>query len=303
MQILLVTPRPLAIALVFFAQAAALHAETSLEYELDAYYSNLGYYIGLTDQPIPVITNDDETANYQNMLDSTLQWPRFLLIEASVNPLPVLGVYLKKNQRDFYDKAEIRGNINLLQAFTEGFEEPYALSFFLGSVVRFSKPGEAEKVSNRGYSGYLLSMGTRHIVNNDLIDDNWYELEWKIKGDNDFEYKTLSWSLRVGSKVHSNVDIADIVYFGLRRNHLDSAAQHTSWFDNSDIDYKLSLNTADYNVVEQSLFINKKWPTPLAKKSAFEFGVGFILERNKYFGSLATQADDFKLILRPSFKF
>jgi len=287
---------------VFFS-SCALATETSLEFEYDPYYSNAGYYIGLTAQPIPEITQDDEAAIYQRLLDSTLQWPRFMLLEASVNPLPILGVYIKKHQRQFYDNTETRGNLNLVQAFTAGFEEPYALSMFFGSVVRFVKSGETTRVSNRGYSGYLLSVGDRHIVNNDLIDDNWYELEWKIKGDRDFESSSLSWSLRIGTKVHSNDDIADTIYFGIRRNHLDSASEDLTWFDNSDIEYKLSVNKDDYSLVEQSLFVNKKWPTPFIRKSAFEFGVGFILEHNKYTGALANQADDFRLILRPSFQF
>ena len=267
--------------------SAALAVETSLEFEYDPYYSNAGYYVGLTKHPIPEITSNDEAAIYQKLLDSTLQWPRFMLLEASVNPLPVLGVY----------------NNNLVQAFTAGFEEPYALSLFFGSVVRFVKPGEAVKLSNRGYSGYLLSVGGKHIVNNDLIDDNWYQLEWKIKGDQDFNHKTLSWSFRIGTKIHNNNDIADTVYFAVRRNHLDSSSADLTWFDNSDIEYKLALNNHDYSLVEQSLFINKKWPTPFINKSAFEFGVGFILEHNKYLGSLENQADNFQLILRPSFKF
>jgi hypothetical protein len=136
-----------------------------------------------------------------------------------------------------------------------------------------------------------------------MIDDDWYELEWKTKGDQDFEKKTLSWSLRVGGKFHDNPDITDVIYFGLRRNHFDSASDDISWFYNADIEYKIELDKEDFGLVQQSLFINKKWPTPLAKKTAFEFGVGFILEKDKYRRTLQQESEDFRLILRPSFQF
>lgn len=291
------------ILLLCFSVLPVTHAENSFDYEFDPYYSNAGYFISLTDQPIPEVVADNEAKIYEQLIDSALTTPRFFLVEASVNPLPLLGVYIKRNHPDRYDSAEIRGNINLVQALTEGFEEPYALSFFLGSVVQFVQPGETVKSKNKGYSGYLLSIGSRHIVNNVLIDDNWYEVEWKIKGDQDFNNKTLSWSLRVGAKIHQNINIADTIIFGIRRNHLDSASDQIAWFDNSDIDYKISLNKDDYTVVQQSLFINKKWPVPVAAKTAFELGVGFIIEKNKYTGALQTQADDFRLIIRPSFVF
>lgn len=287
-------------ALLFVASA---QAETSLDFEWDPYYSNAGYYIGLTKDPIPEVVEQDEAAAYERLLRNPFSKPRFMLIELSVNPLPLLGTYLKKHHENTYENAEIRGNLNLIQAFTEGFEEPYAISLFFGNVVHFVQPGEEKKTKNKGYTGYLLSFGSKHIVNNVMIDDDWYELEWKTKGDQDFEEKTLSWSLRVGGKVHDNPDIADVIYFGLRRNHFDSGSNEFSWFQNADIEYKIDLDNEDFGLVQQSLFVNKKWPAPFAKKTAFEFGVGFILERDKYRGTLKQESEDFRLILRPSFQF
>ena len=293
----------LATLVLLIVSHANSYAENKLEFEFDPYYSNAGYYISLTDKPIPEIQTDDEIAIYDRLINSALTKPQFILVEASVNPLPMLGVFIKRNYQEKYDSAEIRGNINLVQALTEGFEEPYALSFFMGSVVQFIQPGEAVKSKNKGYTGYVLSIGSRHIVNNTLIYDKWYEAEWKIKGDQDFNNKTLSWSLRIGTKHHQNVNITDTIYFGIRRNHLDSASNEIAWFNNSDIDYKIELDKTDLTLVQQSLFINKKWPAPLLKKSAFELGIGFILGRDKYTGALQNQADDFRLIIRPSFAF
>jgi hypothetical protein len=293
----------LAVALVFIATDSSL-AETSFETELDPYYSNAGLYIGLTDKPLPEITTEQETEVYQKMLSSIYRMPRYMLVEFSVNPLPVLGVYIKKHHLNFYDKFNIGDNgLNVIQALTEGFEEPYAASLFFGSIVRFVEPGEDRKTKNKGYTGYLLSVGNKSILNNDLIDDDWYELEWKIKGDQDYEEKTLSWSLRAGLKNHSNADITDVIYFGLRRNHFDAESEAVSFIDNSDIDFKVEFAKTNFSVVQTSFFIDKKWSVPFTVKSNASFGIGLILDRGKYSGSLANSDNDVRFILRPSLKF
>jgi len=202
-----------------------------------------------------------------------------------------------------YKDSQWRGDLNVIQAVTEGFEEPYALSFFLGSVVRFIRPNESEKIKNKGYAGYLLSIGDKHIINNTIIDDNWYEFEFKIKGDQDFDNKTLSWSLRAGAKIHENTEITDVIHFGLRRNHFDSEIALPSFIDNSDIEYILEFDKNNFKLVQQELFINKKWHLAFARKSAFSFGVGFIIEKGKYNGSLASESTDFRLIFRPNLSF
>ncbi len=277
-------------------------ASNSVEIELDPYYSNLGYYISLTDEAIPEVIEDNETVLYLRLLDRAFSTPRFMVLELSVNPLPLLGVHIRKHHANTYENAQLRGDFNLVQALTEGFEEPYALSLFLGGVEQFVQPGQSKISSNKSYNGYLLSIGSKHIVNNQLVDDNWYELEWKIKGDQDFHNRQLSWSLRVGAKIHDNQDITDVVYFGLRRNHFDSET-NGSWFDDADIEYTIELNKNNLSLTEQSLFVNKKWATPFSQSIAFEFGIGFVLERNKYLGSLQSQTDEFSVILRPGFHF
>jgi len=237
------------------------------------------------------------------MLYSIASTPRFFLIEASINPLPVAGVYLKRQHSNIYEKSQINDELNFIQALTEGFEEPYALSFFLGNVVRFIRPNESENINNKGYTGYLLSVGDKHIVSNNQIDDNWYEIEVKIKGDQEFTNKTLSWSLRTGVKIHSNDDITDVIHFGLRRNHLDTALIDPDFIDNSDIEYKIELNKDTFELVEQELFISKKWHIGFSEKSVFSFGIGFVLESGKYSGALASNANDFRLIFRPNLDF
>ena len=289
--------------LIILSHTADASDENSFEYEFDPYYTNAGYYISLSEEPMPEIAFEKESKLYEHMLYSITSSPQFFLIEASVNPLPVAGVFLKKQHPSIYDKSQINDQLNIIKAVTEGFDEPYALSFFLGSVVRFIRPDESDNIKNKGYTGYLLTIGDKHIVSNTQVDDNWYEFEVKIKGDQEFKDKTLSWSLRTGVKIHSNNNIADVIHFGLRRNHLDTSLKHPGFMDNSDIEYKIEFNKDTYKLVEQEFFINKKWRLGFSKKSVFSFGVGFVIESGKYTGPLAANSTDFSLILRPNLNF
>lgn len=271
------------------------------EYELDPYYSNISWYFNFESKDIPVIDDDKETNLYKKLLASTAL-PQYMLIEFSLNPLPVLGTYLKTNHQSFYNDTEIK-NVNLIQAITEGFEEPYALSIFFGSVVQYSKDDQEQKSKNKGYMGYLLSIGDQHIFNNELIDDNWYEVEWKIKGDLDFEKKALSWSLRVGGKIHENKEIQDVVYFAVRRNHFNNIKDNWSWINNSDLEYTIELHNETGEIVQQQILVTKKWGLSKTNKQALNFGIGLIQQKDKYTGSLAPDVEEYRLIIRSNFQF
>ncbi len=285
-----------------FCLVPPLWAEYSLETEWDPYYSNIGYYQSFNDEYIPEVMEDDEASLYSRMVDSAFVLPKFLVVELGAYPVPYLGAWLKERQGGLYDDLHV-GGLNLVQAVTAGYNEPYALSFFLGSVVRFVRKGEETRVHNRGYTGFLFSFGDQHLVRNEIVNDKWYEFEWKIKGDQDFDRKTLSWSFRVGGKVHENADILDVIHFGLRRNHLDTASDQVSWFQNADMDLKIELSRHNFQLSQLSLFVNKKWPAYFSRKSTFEFGVGFIYEKNRYTGVLSPLANDFQVILRPALSF
>lgn len=271
------------------------------EYEFDPYYSNISWYLNFDNEKIPSIEDDKEENIYKKLIRSAAL-PQYMLIEFSVNPLPVLGTYIKSNHETFYNDTEIE-NINLIQAVTAGFEEPYALSLFLGSVVQYTKDDEEYKSKNKGYMGYLFSHGDQHIFNNELINDKWYEFEWKIKGDLDFEKKTLSWSLRIGGKAHEHPEIQDVVYFAVRRNHFNNIKGNWSWINNSDLEYSIELHDKTGEIVQQQILVTKKWGLSKNNKQALNFGIGLIQQKNKYTGTLALEEEEFRLIIRSNFQF
>lgn len=273
-----------------------------IDLELDAYYSNVSLTLSLTEEPIPHFGEKPESEIYRTLLSRSLV-PRFLLLEASINPMPYLGVYIKKNHQNFYDDAEISGSLNWVKAITAGFEEPWAASIFLGTVVDFHIPGYKD-LQGKGYAGFLASGGNYHIKDNEMIKDDWREFEWKIKGDKKSALHKLSWSFRIGAKLHENPYITDIIYLSFRRSRLDYKIVRPSIFDNSGFEYTIDMNRRGLDSIRHYFFVEKKWP--LEKKVAFAFAFGFVWESaRKYSGPLTAgrEDNDFQIIMRPNIKF
>lgn len=282
---------------------AVLSKSSEIEVELDAYYTNVSLTVALTKEPIPHLGERAESEIYGTLLSRSLS-PRFLVIEASINPMPYLGVYIKKNHREFYDDAEISGSFNWIKALTAGFEEPWAGSVFLGNVVDFDVPGRRD-IKGKGYAGFLVSAGNYHIKDNELVKDDWREFEWKIKGDRKSPIKKLSWSFRIGTKLHKNPYITDIAYLSFRRSRLDYQIESNSLFNNSGFEYTIDMSTKGLHQMRHYFFVDKKWPFK-TKKMAFALAAGFVWESaRKYAGPLSTgrQNDDFQVILRPNIEF
>lgn len=285
-----------------FQQSAQppIGASVSIEHELDPYYSNVGVFIPLTEAPMKEIEIGDETIIYRELL-ANIFTPRFLLVEASVYPLPVLGVYLKEQQESLFESGQISDDLNIVEALTEGFEEPYALSFFVGNVVRFASPrSRIFRAINKGYSGLLISVGDQHIKDSELIDDNWYEVEWKLKGDRRIDEIYHSWSFRIGAKIHDNPDIADVNYLGVRRELFNGRPANYAWNDNVGIDYSIYFSRQSGDIVQHQIFVEKKWPTTAAE---YSLGIGLNKRIDKYSGELADDGDETRLILRPGLSF
>jgi hypothetical protein len=274
-----------------------------VEFEPDAYYTSLGLYLALTKSPIPHVGEKSEKDLYLSLL-SRAYAPRFLVIEGSVNPLPYAGTYIKKDHDAFYEDAQITGSFNWVQAVTAGFEEPYAASVFLGNIVDFSIP-EDRKSKGIGYSGLLYSRGTYHIKSNTLVRDDWWEMEWKVKGDRKTQDRKLSWSFRFGAKLHGNPDITDIYYLSVRRSRLDYRPQGDSIFNNSGFEYTMDIERGTFTPIRHYFFVEKKWPLA-GKKMAFALATGFVWESaKKYSGALAADhtGSQTQIILRPNIEF
>lgn len=278
--------------------------EVEFVWELDPYYSEVSLHIPLTDEPIPELSDVSEFEVYSRLLVGSLV-PRYMLVEAAVFPMPLTGVGLKRYARDAYNAFNVGSrDFNLLEAVTEGFQEPYAVSALFGNIVSFIRKGEDKVSSNKGYTGYMVSYSNQHIKRNELIPDHSLELEWKTKGDRIFRDEKLSWSFRTGVKLHDNPRISDTFYLGFRRNNLDFKAGFLSFLENSDFNTRWDFSTRNAKLLRQEYVVGKKFP--LARwRIALRLDVGIIWEDAAlYSGSLRESGhQSFLAVLRPNIEF
>ena len=301
----LLEPRPPAFSSFKLPPSQGTAPKTiSFEYELNPYYTNADLFLSLTNAPIPDAGERSELEIYRDLfLGSYI--PRFMVLEVSVYPMPLAGVWLKKRAPELYSKADVGDDLNLFQAVTEGFEEPWAVSLFLGNVMNFKRSGSPEfEGGNKGFMGYLFSVGNLHIKDNVLIEDNWREIEWKIKGDRDYPKQKLSWSFRIGAKFHDHPDITDVYYVSVRRSRLDFEAENASIRHNSAFEYTFLFDQKHQAAVQHAFSVEKKFPQK-GKKYAFTLALGVIYDKDrKYTGALDDRdGDSYSIIIRPNIEF
>ena len=224
---------------------------------------------------------------------------RFVVFEVSVNPMPCLGLVVRDRARGFYDRAQLDRNTNLLRAVTAGFEEPWAASLFVGNVVDFYVRGRRD-IDGKGYFGLVFSAGNWHIKDNVAIDDPWLEGELKLKGDRRSPVKKLSWSFRVGVKLHSNADVVDTAYLGIRRSRVDYAGGPLL-LANSGVEYRFDA-ALDGTPLRHYFIVDKKWPF---KKMAASIALGVLWDRGRsYLGALAVDTPErVQVLIRPNVEF
>ena len=275
---------------------------TEVIWEWSPYYTSVGALVPLTDAPPNVAGMDvSEFEVYQQLAASSLK-PNVMLLEASVYPMPLLGTYLRSQYPEQYDHDDRR--FRLIPAMTSGFQEPWAVSAFFGNDMVFVRSGQPKKETNRGYMGFLLSAGKKHIKDNRLIDDDWFEFEWKMKGERIFEQDRLSWSFRLGSRLHRNPEIKSTAYVGVTRSALDFNAPALSWLQNSQLKLVTEFIADSGQFARQEAILGKKVPVQWLK-SAVQLDVGVIYEGlAKYSGELrATGNPGWIFVIRPNVEF
>ena len=216
------------------------------------------------------------------------------------------GVTVKKNYLSLYDRTQVSPSLNIINALCAGFQEPAAVSFFVGNLVSFKPKNIKTELKGKAYMGYLLSMGNYHIRDSELIADDWVELEWKIKGDRFSKNKKMKWSCRMGTKQHSDPDIRDVIYFSIKRDRIDfeTNLKTKPIFRNTGIEYILDLNSTNGNILSNFLLVGKSFPAN-SKKYTFQIHFGFVLEeKGKYTGLLKRNIEkQFSVMIRPNIVF
>jgi len=282
----------------------SLHAEDLVEYdyELDLYYSNVSAFIDLDrDANITDGSHKSEYELYSTLLKKTFE-PNIFLLEASIHPMSIAGLYFRHNHEDLYEKATIQ-DFNIVKALTAGYEEPYSFSFFLGRMLVFKKKDGSHIGKNRAYIGYLVTIGDLSIKENLKHKDKWVNMEFKLKGTKDQEDRYLDWSFRVGAKIHDNKDFANTLYFGARRSSIDYKKPIASFRYNSAFSTMIGFTTDTLELTQFELLLEKKFPTGYGKLT-FGLGLGYLYYSGaKYRGALKEEGiDNHQILLRPNLK-
>ncbi len=279
--------------------------ETSYDYELDAYYSNVSAFIQIGDENVTDASHLKEYQIYEDLFLHTFN-PNIFLIEFAIHPLPLMGIGYRKHHEAQYEKSYIKElNLNPVQTITTGFEEPYSLSFFVGRMMTFKRTDSDHIGKNRAYIGYLVSVGDYTIKDNRAIYDKWVNAEVKLKGTKEMDEHSLDWSFRFGGRFHDNTNFTNSLYLGARRSRIDFEHPLMSWIYNSAFDVMIASPADELNLMQFRMVIEKKWPIDKVNKITFGLGVGYEYDANsKYRGELVDEGvTNHKLIIRPNITF
>ena len=124
-----------------------------------------------------------------------------------------------------------------------------------------------------------------------LIQDDWYRVEWQVRGDLLDQGAKFSWNFHIGSKFNANPYITDVVYLGLQRDDLDFRKPFLSWLDNSSADFQLEFSQHGGHVVREEFVVGKKYPFPAAGY-AITLSVGLVWDGvGEYSGHAALAAN------------
>lgn len=277
---------------------------TQFTWALDPYDSNLAFDFPLGDRPITTLQSEDPSALFRGLMDDSLL-PHYMFVQGDVYPLPILGTWLKANSPHTYKKADLQNTgVNLVESSTASYQEPWALSVFLGNITDLQRPGQSQGANNVGYCGWLFSGGTQHLKDNVLIQDDWYKVEWQVRGDLLDQGAKFSWDFHVGSKFNANPYITDVVYLGLKRDDLDLRRPFLSWLDNSSADLQLEFSQHGGHVVREEFVVGKKYPFPDAGY-AVTLSVGVVWDGvGEYTGPLRdSPKSQYTLVFQPSIEF
>ncbi len=294
----------------YFELDSAGRFETEVYF--DPYYAAVNIAGSLNGEPIPKYALNDEESIYKALFLKSWKLS-YGLAEISLNPMPLTGVGIKEKFPSFYRDAEILKGFNWIEAFTTGFPDPGALSFFFGNIASFTDSTGSVR-TGAGYSGFLINLGNYHIRRNELIQDYWIEGLYKLKGSNIAGERELSWSFAIGYKEHFNPSIIDELEFRIKRERTDKDYTGWSLFKNSELEYLVILNRDkalkfwhywDKSAIRYFLLYGKKFPMGKEGRYVLTVSLGAAREvETGYRGELfAEREKEWTFLLRPNFSF
>lgn len=310
---------------------------TSLDLELDPYYSCLDFYI----TPFGRTNNGaawSESVLYRE-LTKRFFFPRTIALEASFYPLGWGGAMIRGQAFDVYSNLQW-GTFNLVKALTLTQKEPWAFSLFIGNAIRFRPGKETEKQlthdtptngalsdfykvsgdENRAegvaYSGAVFTTGNILLIQNRAVEAWWLEAELKIKGDVSTLFRKLQWNFELGYRhtFTTTPIIDDIIWVGAKRDRIDFANTKMELLRNTRFEVRLDKGLSDEGYWKLTALIGKSWPLvkasaarPKDRRVALTLAVGFAATWGSPYLSAGMRRVDpteaFHWLIQPGIKF
>lgn len=242
---------------------------------------------------LEVMTPQDELRIFQRLL-SQFYRPRYFLFQATVYPAATVSSFTETDYPRQFKKFTVYDDLNLLRSVGSGYEEPYALSVFLGNIIFFTRQQltentlPASRQTGSALAGILVSGGHWHIQDNIRIDDKWYEFQFMLTGKySEPRLQRVGWDVRLGCRLHANELISDVALIGFRRDHSDW--RYRGWSLRRNIEFKytgyLPIGADAHELplfVRHLWVVTKKYPVRFWKYDLFlKMGVGILWEHLK----------------------
>ena len=264
--------------------------------KISPYYSYYSFY--LAQKESTVFGDPWEPKLYFNQILQSFH-PRQVLIEGAFYPLPYACSAVRETSS--YDNFQLGENFHLLKSLAAGYDEPWALSLLLGNLWGFKHPAVKDKWQGAAYMGFILSCGNKQLFANQMITDDWWQLEWKVKGIRYTFRDKKEWNFYFGFKKHSEENVADIFYVNFYRNHtLYVKSKKRAFLPNFSVNWRTELDLYKGGLVSQYLLLGKKFPW---KKRIFIFEFGILWQEQAKFRGFSEEEQNFQIILRPNIEF
>ncbi|MFZ5515200.1 MAG: hypothetical protein ACOY90_01095 [Candidatus Zhuqueibacterota bacterium] len=255
------------------SRVGSVYVRCQATFDLYKPYSSL--YLGL--QRPRIMESGRERAIYAELL-KRLFLPKYFLIQATLYPFSAWSSHWETSHYNWYRRFQIYGSINGLRTLGSGNEEPYAMSLFLGNIIRLAyRESDADLTHARNagsaLAGFLLSGGNHFIHNNIYLIGRWYQAELMLIGISQSPQQRLFWNFRIGTKVYQDCFLSNALTVSLERNSTDYQTTGFSLLKNSILKYqaKLPLQHEDTETPAsfQMVSIAKKFPVRLGERTAF----------------------------------
>ena len=278
-------------------------------YGLGAYKTFGSVNINLQkDIPHQRISPDREVEIFKTLF-SRIYVPKYILLQFTIYPFASVSSFLETNKPEVFNKFEIYNDFNILRAVGGDFEEPYAISLFLGNIIGFQykpqnemntivAPKSARRI-NSILSGFLLSGGHSHIQDNILISDNWLEIllmmtgRWEVP-----KIRDVLWDFRIGYRFHENKLVTDVAVFSLKRDHTEWRYSGWSLFRNSTLQalfyVPVGADASNRPFFTRQLFLlGKKYPVFLFKRTIMlKIALGMLWEQTRLYNRHEKRFDE-----------